>query len=399
MRHIDPSSSVIISWFTAAALAGWTGCGFHSPGSGNNGGIDATVNGQDVDGAVDPIDAALGTCYGPPGWQACFTTPPSGDVVLPGTINTDGGAPCLSTQPMGWVAPQPPACFIIGDTITVPSGGGGTTVNGSKPLVLIAKSMIKVSGALDVASHKGNLGTNPSECQGFTQTPNMPGTGVGGSGGAGGSFRAKGGNGGNGDNAVQNGQASPADAMAAPDHLRGGCPGQTGGALTTDDAGAVGFGGGSIYLISGDEIALQKSINASGAGGGGGVQNFAGGSGGGSGGMIVLYAAAITGPSLSAPAPILIANGGSGGGGALQNTKGGDGSDPMVMSALLPVSGGGPNGGKGYSVTNPTDVDGASGATGTGGGGGGGGGGGAGYIRSNKLLTRVTASPMVDIVP
>jgi hypothetical protein len=205
----------------------------------------------------------------------------------------------------------------------------------------------------------------------------------------------KAGNGGNGDSATQNGQASSADTMA-PTHLRGGCPGQVGGASAAGDAGKVGFGGGSIYLISGGEIRLQSSINASGAGGGGGIKNSAGGSGGGSGGTIVLYAATITIPT--APAPALMANGGGGGGGAVQNTRGGDGSDPLLTSALQAAGGGGPNGGNGYAVINPMGVDGAS-ASATGGGGGGGGGGGAGYIRSNKPLVGAVVSPMVDIVP
>jgi hypothetical protein len=188
--------------------------------------------------------------------------------------------------------------------------------------------------------------------------------------------------------------------MAAPNHLRGGCPAQVGGASAAGDAGRVGFGGGSVYLVSGGEIILQKSINASGAGGEGGTnKNNAGGSGGGSGGMIVLYAATITVtvPPLPAPAPVLMANGGGGGGGS-QGARGGDGSDPSLTGALFPAGGGGLTGGKGYSVMNPTDVDGSNGSQ-TGSGGGGGGGGGAGYIRSNKPLPGAIVSPMVDLLP
>jgi hypothetical protein len=332
-------------------------------------------------------DASPGTvCYGPAGWQACFDAAPTGNVMLLGAINTDGGAPCLGMSPMGWAAPQPIACFIVGDTITVP--GGGTVVTGSKPRVLVANRLIAVTGVLDVASKRGDIGPPPSECQPFSTAPNVPDTGVGGGGGAGGSFITRAGDGGNGDGGAQNGQASQADIMA-PTHLRRGCPGQAGGALAAGDAGTLGLGGGSVYLVSGGEIAIVGAINASGAGGQGGNKR-AGGSGGGSGGMIVLYSAKLT-VSL---APVLMANGGGGGGGSPGN-QAPDGSDPSVTSPLVPTPAGG-NGGQGYPATLNA-LDGTGGASG--GGSGGGGGGGGGYIRSNQPLTGATVSPPVSIAP
>jgi hypothetical protein len=394
MPRIQPSNSGSVAWFAAVALVCGVGCGFNSPGSGNNGGSDAAgVDGPPVVDAPGDIDGGSGmSCYGPSGWQVCFAPAPTGSVTLPSTINTDGGAPCLGTQPMGWASPQPAACFIVGDAITVP--GGGTKVNGAKPLVLVARSSITVAGALDVARHRGATAATPTECPNFSQTPDVPDATIGGSGGAGGSFMTRAGNGGLGDMGVQIGVANPADA-AAPTHLRGGCPGQVGGAAMASDAGTPGTGGGSVYLVSGGDIALQSAINASGAGGIGG-KNRAGGSGGGSGGMIVLYSSTLT----VSPTKVLMANGGGGAAGSQGTAKGNDGSDPSVTTPLVPTAGGisatGGQGGQGYPATGGA-LDGAAG--GSGGGGGGGGGGAAGYIRSNKPLTGATVSPPVDIVP
>jgi hypothetical protein len=288
---------------------------------------------------------------------------------------------------MGWASPQPAACFIIGDTITVPTGG--TNVNGGKPLVLVAHRLVAVAGVLDVASHLGDMVSPPTECRAFSQVPNAPEVGVGGSGGAGGSFMTRGGNGGLGESGSQSGQANAAD-VTAPTHLRGGCSGQAGGALAAADAGIPGAGGGSVYLVSGGEIDIQRAVNASGSGGGGGNAR-AGGSGGGAGGMIVLHSPMIT----WSMTPVLIANGGGGGSGS-QGAKSPDGTDPSVLYPLLPVDGGG-NGGSGYPVVTPSDADGINSSLASAGGGGGGGA--AGYIRSNKPLTGVMVSPPADIVP
>lgn len=381
----QPCSSRSVSWFTVVAFAGWAGCSFSSTAPGTSGNGDASV--PVVDGPIASIDAPPGaTCYGPAGWQACFATVPTGNVMLKATINTDGGAPCGAT-PTGWAASQPAACFITGDTLTVP--GGGTVATGHKPLVLIAKSLITIAGELDVVIK----GAPPIECPLFTKTPNpAAASNVGGGGGAGGSFTTRAGNGGDGDGGAQNGQAGAAD-LAAPGYLRGGCPGQAGGAENPPEAGDGGLGGSSVYLLSGGEISIQGAINASGSGGRGGDKR-AGGGGGGSGGMIVLFAATITIPAAPAPAPVLIANGGGGGGGSTGN-RAGTGSDPSVASATAPTPGSG-NGGNGYPATaNALDGNGGAGT----GDGGGGGGGAAGYIQSNHPLPGATVSPSVVIVP
>jgi hypothetical protein len=392
VRRIPSSMSGNVAWFAIAVFVCGIGCGFRSQGvvgNGSDASIDAPRPPLDAPQGFDApqdIDAGPGvTCYGPSGWQVCFASAPTGALNVPNTINTDGAAPCLGAQPMGWTAPQPPACFIVGDTITVP--GGGTVVNGRRPLVLVANRLITVAGVLDVSSRRGDTGTPPSECQPFNQGPGVPSNGVGGGGGAGGSFMTQGGNGGNGDGGTQSGQASPADTTA-PTHLRGGCSGQAGGAAAAGDVGTVGLGGDSVYLLSGGEIVIQSAINASGAGGGGGNKR-AGGSGGGSGGMIVLYSSTLT---LSVGS-VLMAHGGGGGGGS-GNGRGTAGSDPSLTLPLLPAAGG-DNGGQGYPATMNA-LDGTGGASG---GGGGGGGGGAGYVRSNQPLTGAIVSPPADIVP
>jgi hypothetical protein len=393
VRHLPSPPSVSFSWFAAAALVGWAGCGFSSGARG----IDASV---DTQGPDVPIDTPPGvTCYGPAGWLVCFNPVPSGDVTLPAMINTDMNtkAPCLTAPPMGWAAPQPAACFIVGDTITVPAGV--TDVKGSKPLVLVANRLITVAGVLDASSTRGEPPTLPTECLAFSTNPDPPGAStVGGGGGAGGSFMTRGGNGGDGDNGSLNGQSGLADTVP-PTHLRGGCPGQAGGAAAAADAGTVGRGGGVVYLISGGDIAIVGAINASGAGGRGSDKR-AGGSGGGSGGMIVLYGATITVTPASPPAAVLMANGGGGGGGSTGG-KASDGSDPSLLFSLASAPGAsvnnGGDGGKGYPVATVNELDGTGGPSN--GAGGGGGGAGAGYIRSNKPLTGATVSPAADIVP
>jgi len=336
------------------------------------------------------------------GWQACFDPAPTGLITLPATIdtskNTDQGGLCLKSQPMGWTAPQPDACFIVGGSITV-AALTTTTVTGNRPLVLVANTAITVAGGLDIASHQ-NSSRGPeyssSDCLAFKQTPDDSKQNQGGGGGAGGSFITQAGNGGQGDvggpGGSKNGQASL--ASGTPTHLRGGCAGQEGGGRGPTEAGAGG-GGRAVYLLSGGTIVIAATgvINASG-GGGSGSKSSTGGSGGGSGGMIVLYSPAV---SVTIGAK-LVANGGSGSGGADSppNQRGGDGHDPSLASPTAPTQGGGVNGGDGYPATGNA-LDGRGGNNN--GGGGGGGGGGAGYIRSNKALTGATVSPAASIIP
>jgi hypothetical protein len=332
-------------------------------------------------------DGSSGTaCYGPLGaWQVCLSSVPTGSVTLPSLLDTDASPICLAAQPSGWTPTQAPACFVVGESVTV----GAASVTGTRPLVLLAQNEIVVNTLLDVASHHGGkpAPASPSNaCQPFGRIPQ--GGGIGDGGGAGGSFMTRGGNGGVGDNGQrQNGQASPPEATA-PIQLHGGCAGQPGGTSAVNNAGA---GGGAVYLVSRGSIVVSGVINASGGGGSGDTKRT-GGNGGGSGGMIVLYGTTIT-------ATTLVANGGGGSSGGSSTVLGADGDDPSTTLPLASVPGGqngkAGDGGGGFPAT-ANALDGAGGLSGAGGGGGGGG---AGYIRSNQPLGSAIASPPADIVP
>ena len=373
-------------WLAAAALAG--GCGFGAA-------VSRPGDGTIIDAAVDapPDIAANLTCYGPAGaWRVCLDAPASGATVLPPMIDTDKDSRCLKAQPAGWTeAMQPEACFIQGETITVPAP---TAVTGGRPLVLVASTQITVNGVLDVASHV--ISTKPprtsADCKAFGRAPESVSNG-GSGGGAGGSFITRAGNAGEGqDNQgalVTNGVSALEDGVA-PAHLRGGCAGQVGGAKNAGEAGRPGGGGGAVYLVAGGAIALNAIINASGAGGAGGNKG-SGGSGGGSGGMIVLHSPQIT----SGAAGGLLANGGGGAGGGTTPANGVDGSDPSLFAPFAPTPGGN-NGGMGFPASS-NQLDARAGSVA--GAGGGGGGGASGYIRSNTATGAITLSPGVDLVP
>jgi hypothetical protein len=349
-----------------------------------------------------PTNAALGSttkytltivdddrrCYGTGAYTACVATPTVA-VVLPATLNTDTSPLCQANQPLGWTGQgQPMVCAIAGTTLDVPST---TVVTGSRPLVLLA-SGITIAGVLDVSSHRGGAsgpGSNPLTCGAFPVTPGNRNGGAGG--GAGGSFVTKGGNGGAGDGGQAAGGQSP-NASAGPTVLRAGCDGQLAGKSSNDNPGAIGRGGGAIYLAATNAITITGTVNASGSAGTLGQQQ-AGGSGAGSGGMIKLDAAAVT-----VTGATLIANGGGGAGGGGSGSVGANGADPSTVAPTAPASGGissGGNGGAGYA-SGSAAMAGISGASSTGGGGGGGGG---GFIQSNLTLAGATLSAGVVSAP
>jgi hypothetical protein len=367
------------------------GCSFHT----SSGAPDANkmIDSRIIDG---PIDAAIDAP--PDGPQVDFgdgtfvvhlSMLPTASVTLPGMINTDTSTLCGTTAT--WMDASQPTdtCFIVGTDIK--SGGGTTTVTGSKPLVLVATGMITITQKLDVSSNHSTTtgaGGNYALCPAYPQNPDPDGNGGGG--GAGGGFTTKGNDGGDGNNgSAQKGLA--AAAAGTPTFLRGGCAGQKAGNGT---AGNPGNGGGALYLVAGASISIGNTINASGGGGVHGT-DASGGSGGGSGGMIVLYA-----PMITATASVQVfANGGGGASGGDSNMSGHNGTDggnPMgALMAGAGSMGAGGNGGDGAIVT-------AAATTGGGGltnEGGGGGGGGLGYIRSNIDLTGAIVSPSVDVVP
>ncbi|HEX7836852.1 MAG TPA: hypothetical protein VF469_05280 [Kofleriaceae bacterium] len=149
-------------------------------GNGGTGGDDAGIDAPVSDTPPGAV------CYGPSGWQVCLDAALAGAVALSGTLDTDKSGLCLKSQPASWTAAlQPDACFIIGDTVTVMS----VTVTGQRPLVIVARSQINITGLLDVASHRLNLtigaGSGPADCKPFRRNPANGQPNGGGGGGAG----------------------------------------------------------------------------------------------------------------------------------------------------------------------------------------------------------------------
>ena len=371
-----------------ASLA--AGCSFSGSAAKTDGNTHLDGNGSGsgmIDAAIDAPPDGPNNDFGPSPFTVHLSSLPTTGVTLPPSINTDTSNLCSTTAT--WVSnTQPDACFVVGTSIS--SGGGITTVTGSKPIVLLATTTISMTKTIDVSSRRGtNIGpaANYNLCDVFVNTPGA-GNGGGGGGGAGGTFMTQGGIGGDGDNGTANGGSAPTPGTA-PTVLRGGCIGQKGG---TANSGAPGNGGGAIYLVAAQSISIAANIgiNASGSGASKGT-HASGGSGAGAGGMIMFYA-----PSISATGGILIANGGGGSSGGDGNSDGRDGGDtPGAMTPAQGAIGPGGNGGNGAILTTP----GAGGGGGNSNQGGGGGGGGVGYIRSNVTLTGAVASPAPDVIP
>jgi hypothetical protein len=341
-------------------------------------------------------------CYGAAPYLVCLPTAATGALTLPATLVTGTSNLCANgnTVPANWAAApqnQRAACFILRDTIVV----NNTVVTGTRPLVLLAHTSITINGTLDASSNNaaGTTGaeSDSPDCDAFAQNP--AGSATGGGGGAGGTFVSVGGNGGTGDGgtATQEGVAAAPDATPVP-KLRGGCNGQRGGNGGTNNAsGAIGRGGGGMYLVTAGTLSMGAAsiINVSGSGGSGG-DLFSGGSGGGSGGMVKLYATTFT----ALAGAIIMANGGGGASGGDNDTVGNSGEDPNPATPSAQAAGGpggaaGGAGGNGYA-------GGLAAQAGTNGGndkGGGGGGGGGGYVQSNNALTNVTVSAGITQVP
>jgi hypothetical protein len=329
-------------------------------------GLDDPV--RDVDASVDSaIDATGPFCLGEAPFDICVPSRPAAPVSLVGIIDT--GVDCDFVDS----AHGQPLCVRVGATVTI----GDVLVRGPRPFVVLAADIVDVQGELDAASRAGNVrgpGANASTCAVGTR-PDNSNNGAGG--GAGGGFGSSGGQGGAGENgAVRGGERGMVEGY--PTSLRGGCPGQPGGAGTAM-VSEGGSGGGAVYIVAGIRIEITGTINASGAGGGGGMASKGGGGGGGSGGMIALAAPTIefTG--------VLIANGGGGGGGADGGAGGKAGAEPTSVD--LPATGGLGGGATTCGATPGCGGFGAhlhqsasNGSTDATGAGGGGGGGGVGYV-------------------
>jgi hypothetical protein len=337
---------------------------------------------RDAGGPPDQAADAQGAfCYGA-FVKACFDQEPTAPVMLSGTLHT-------TTDPRCVTIPQTngdPICAIAGTTITVTAT---TTVEGSRPLMLIATDTITVSNKLDVASailgtHLGP-GANSSLCG--PTVNGSPGTLNGGAGGApGGSFATPGGGGGAGHSTAGGaGAAAPANPAQAATVLRGGCPGGTGGSSALGGTGgAGGAGGGAVYLYAKQAIMIGAELRASGAAGRRGMMTSGGGGGGGSGGMVVLEA-----PAISVPGTINV-NGGGGGEGARAG-NGNDGRDDRdwdeAPTGGAGASSDGGDGGDGAFRTTAAEPGNNAGGGSGGGAAGGGGGGGAGALRYRGALS------------
>lgn len=344
--------------------------------AGDSDSADAGVTGSDAAPDASPaVDAAPGdTCLGTHFVQVCFAPtqlPPMSRALGTATINTDDAGSCDA------VDGPAPGCVIAAQALTV-MPGAVVRATGSRPLVLVGTSSIEIDGKIDVSSTRSpasnGAASDPMACVAGT-----PPTGNGG--GAGGSFGAMGAPGGTSDATGSTGGAPGAAAAGAElMQLRGGCPGQDGVSGGTKASG--GSGGGAVYLLAGMAIAVNGTIDASGAGSTVGTIPDAGGGGGGAGGMIGLEAPTLT----VAAAASVYANGGGGSSGTGGSTAGSSGADPA--SATMPAPGGnGPTTNGGPGGNGATTMPAKPGGPGKNSGGGGGGGGGAGVVDAFGTLT------------
>jgi hypothetical protein len=351
----------------------------------------ATASGcASVFGIGDPEVGGAGSC--PIGsFDLCATQNPNGPIAFTTDVQivTDRDCSVVLYEPQAGSI-----CVIYATEIDV-AGSATVTGTGSRPLVLAATGAITIAGTLDVSSYyqtRTGAGSDPSTCA-VEREPGVDAMGAGG-GGAGGSFGGTGGNGGTGATGTATGGA-PGAAVSVPAYPRGGC---RGGDAMSQISGGPGSGGGVLWIVAGEQIALAATgrILAAGAGGGPGV-NFgggegggSGGSGGGSGGFLRIAAPTVT------ISGVVIANGGGGGEGGDTAAVGKAGTDGVAATQPSKGgSGGSAPGGDGGTGAAGTMLDGTPGSpsTAAAGAGGGGGGGGAGAIvLSAETLTTTGAT-------
>jgi len=311
-------------------------------------------DGVDPDGECARVDAAP-VCYGVAPFIVCVT-PPQAPRTL-GRIDTN--VMCDELVTVGREL-----CVVKGTDVHVVQR---IRVTGARPLVLLASNALTVdaNGLVDAAgtSTAGGPGADLAcDASGTAGENNATGAG----GGAGGSFGSRGGRGGSGGGSAGT-PGTAAMPVGNPSVLQGGCSGTDGGDGNAGTRGGRGFGGGGVYLLAGQMLSIQGSVNASGGGGRGGRFSKGGGGGGGSGGMIVLYAPVTE----VTDAARLFANGGGGGSGAKSGGSGGDGATAIEpFTAAAGGVGQGGAGGAGAFMTTPAGT-GMSSADGGGGGGGG----------------------------
>ncbi|HEY4177109.1 MAG TPA: hypothetical protein VGM90_09770 [Kofleriaceae bacterium] len=338
---------------------------------------------QECAAPVDAGDDDASDAFVPPD---CLNTTLSGNycpiAFHPGTFTLRGapvldtdGADCDEVTPLRGLM----VCVIAADNIAI---ADDVIPAGSRPLLLLARDSITVSGTLDLSN--GGAGSGGA-CAATINGTNGATNTVSASGGPGGSQSGVGGKGG-----AQNGlQPIASNVNTGIDKLRGGCPGGTGG----NSGGAGGAGGGSVEMAAGRVISVTGTIYAYGASGHGAAATAgqtAGGGGGGSGGLVLLEA-----PTLNVgPTGVILAHGGAGGGGALSgNASNGaeaniaNGSAALGGMAVGTTSGAGGNGSGNGAAAMPGKNATAANAS------GGGGGGGPGAIRIfSSVLTQMPGS-------
>ncbi len=282
-----------------------------------------------ADGDGPGADAPLVRCFGT-FKKVCVENPSTSAFTLGGaesSVITEMQANCVRQTNESTVASS---CVVAGSSVTI---DGTLTASGGLPLIILATDgELIIEDLLDVSSRRGNerrgAGANPvGGCNGATGALDAAG-------GAGGSFGGKGGSGGEG---ASGNVPEAAAALAFPDQLRGGCPGNLSGRPTGSTA--IGSGGGAVWLISTVGITINGKVNASGSGGSGADGDLfgeRGGAGGGTGGMIILDAPTIT----VAQDGVLLATGGGGGGNNIGGFDGGDGGNPNPDDPDQPAGGG-----------------------------------------------------------
>ncbi len=355
-----------------------------------------------ADGGGTSGDAADGSvaCYGMNTSVGFFSYCPQGPEVLdpwPEDSVVETGGAFMDCE-ISMEAAGGDICLIVAESISI---AGTVETRGGRPLILLATKGLTITGVLRADSTGINKGPglDPLACNGAGTPNGESGTNMnpGGGGGAGGSFGTVGQHGGLGGGQNLGGMAG----AAAPDvvALRGGCTGGTGGIAysLSGTRPRGGPGGGAVYLIAGQQIAITNGgiINASGGGGeGASVQSApgGGGGGGGAGGMIVLDAPRVV---LDGGAAV-IARGGGGGGGGCSTTAGqpGEGAVPANYTTGGGMGGAGGAGTGGVGAAASVATYGQDGVAGCGGGGGGGGYGVIRIATPNFMNLSSTISPM-----
>ncbi len=335
--------------------------------------------------AVSNPDAALvadvlapssdgGICFGTgAGLIAKLCVPPM--VTVPAaltatSINTDSTCAIELLQKDG-----PSLCVVVAHAISI-ANGATLSARGSHPLLLLGEDSITISGTLDVSSSLTGVRGAGADSDCITTGIDGPPSQTGGAGGAGGSFGNRGGMGGGGSGV---GGGAPAASIQSPLIVRGGCPGGGGGASNTPGTAET-HGGGAVYLMSGQQITVAGTIDASGAGGAHGF-NASGASGGGSGGLIAFDAPTVV---VEATAKVFANGGGGGQGGVPLAASGLDPTAPLTIAA-------GGNNGNDVAIGGNGAAAMTSATAGQSGGGGGGGGAGRILVYSPAQMVPSTA--------